>query len=282
MGQHDEQQDGETPDLTDEGGEQQLPPDKNESRNDGLLRGWAQFEADVFGARRSVQPLSGWLLSGLFGLVTWLTLVYAPGAFERARQAHGADPSGVITMEAAYFAIVTVALLALAVAFEPFLARFMGARQKALRKWIGRSSAWVRRPVTWLGQAIWFVWQLPSWALSFIDYLLARPIAVAVGTSLQGWLRRYACGAIVIFAAIAAGFYAPAPWGLYAVGAGMIAIIAIVRRWSWSEADRETFLVERGIRKGAMRVGFDEDLRDEALIALCALISGRRNQSHFG
>jgi len=41
-----------------------------------------------------------------------------------------------------------------------------------------------------------------------------------------------------------------------------------VRRSSWSESDRETFLVERGIREGAMRVGFKDDLRDEALVAI--------------
>ncbi|MEO1610651.1 MAG: hypothetical protein AAFR90_15265, partial [Pseudomonadota bacterium] len=259
------------PNREDKVNDRQLPQDIAEPKRDGLLAGWVQFKADVFGARRSVQPLSGWLLSGLLGLVIWLTVYYAPGAFERAKQAHGADPAGVITMDAAYFTIITVALLSLAVAFEPFLSRFIGNRQKALLKALGTSSAWVRLPVVWLGKAIWFIWQLPSIVLSFFDYILARPIAVAVGTSLQGWPRRYACGAVVIFAAIAAGLYAHAPWGLYAVGAGMIAILAIVRRWSWSESDRETFLVERGIREGAMRVGFKEDLRDEALIALTFL-----------
>jgi formylglycine-generating enzyme required for sulfatase activity len=53
--------------------------------------------------------------------------------------------------------------------------------------------------------------------------------------------------------------------------AGLVAILATVRRWSWSEADRETFLVERGVRPGAMRVGFKEDLRDEALVAIVFL-----------
>jgi len=237
-------------------------------RDEGLLTGWAQFNADVFGARRSVQPLGGWLLSGLAGLVLWLTIVYAPGAFERANQPHGADPSGVITVQAGYLTIIAVALIALAVAFEPFLTRFLGGRWKPLRKWLGRSHAVIRLPVTGLGALIGLIWNLPSILLSFIDTILARPIAWIVGATQEGWRRRYAWGGAVILAAIAAGLYAPAPWGLYAVIAGLVAILAIVRRWSWSESDRETFLVERGIREGAMRVGFKEDLRDEALVAI--------------
>ncbi len=240
-------------------------------RDEGLLTGWEQFHADVLGSRRSVQPLAGLLLSGLLGLVGWLTFAYAPGAFERAKQAHGADPSGVITVEAGYATIIIVALIALAVAFEPFLSRFLGNRRDALRKGLGKSHAALRFPVSALSAAIGFIWQLPSIVLSFIDFILARPIAWLVGVTQEGWRRRYAWGTAVIFASIAAGLYAPAPWGLYAAIAGLIAIFAIVRRWSWSEADRETFLVERCIRPGAMRVGVNEDLRDEALIAITFL-----------
>lgn len=240
-------------------------------RDEGLLTGWEQIQADVLGSRRSVQPLAGWLLSGLLGLVGWLIFVYAPGAFERAKQVHGADPSGVITVEAGYITIITVALIALAVAFEPFLSRFLGKQRDTWRKGLGRSHAAVRLPVTAVGAVIGFIWQLPSVVLSLIDTILARPIAWLVGVTQEGWGVRYTWGAVVILASIAAGLYAPAPWGLYGVIAGLVAILAIVRRWSWSEADRETFLVERGIRKGAMRVGFKEDLRDEALVAITFL-----------
>jgi hypothetical protein len=240
------------------------------ARDDGLPTGWAQFHADVLSARRSVQPLAGWLLSGLLGLVVWLTVVYAPGAFERAKLAHGADPKGVITVEAGYITIVAVALIALAVAFEPFLSRLMEDGRKAWRSMLPRNTV-LQLTLSGMGMLAAFVWHFPSGLLSFVDWLLARGFASAVGATLKGWKLRYGWGAVVIFAAIAAGLYAPPPWGLYAVIAGLAAILAIVRRWSWSEADRDTFLVERGIRKGAMRVGFEEDLRDEALVVISFL-----------
>lgn len=239
-------------------------------RDEGLLTGWDQFHADVLGSRRSVQPLAGWLLSGLLGLVGWLTVVYGE-VFDPDKKGHGADPSGVITVEAGYATLLIVAVLTVVVAFEPYGSRLSERWGKPLFRWLGSSHAAVRLPVTAVGAVIGFIWQLPSFILSFIDFILARPVAWIVGATQEGWGIRYAWGAIVIFAAIGAGLYAPAPWGLYAVIAGIVAIVAIVRRWNWSEADRETFLVERGIRNGAMRVGFKEDLRDEALLAITFL-----------
>ncbi|MEO1610652.1 MAG: hypothetical protein AAFR90_15270, partial [Pseudomonadota bacterium] len=268
---------GKVPNSVDQVCDNQLLHDAAGPKNDGLLTGWAQFEADVFGARRSVQPMSGWLLSGLLVLVVWLAAYYAPRAYDdskKTRDAASADvftKAGVITEDAAYFTIIIVVVITLAVAFEPFWAQFIGNRQKEFRKTLVSSPTWIRIPAIGLWHMISIILQLPSYFLSCIDYILARPIAVAVGASLQGWRHRYTWGAVVIFTAIGAGLFAPAPWALCAVGVGIIAILAIVRRWSWSEADRETFLVERGIRDGAIRVGFKEDLRDEALMALTFL-----------
>lgn len=241
-------------------------------RDMSVLTRWVvQFQSDVLSDRRSVQPLAGWLLSGLIGLVVALTIVYAPLAFTNLQGGEDAKSSGVISEEAGYATIVAVALIALAVAFEPFLSRYSEDKRKRLRRWLGERHAVVRLPLTALVAAIWGAWQVPSVVLSFVDYLFARPFAWLVGVTQEGWRLRYACGGAVVFASIATGLFAPAPWGLYAVLVGIGAILAIVRRWSWSEADRETFLVERGIRQGAMRVGFKEDLRDEALVAVTFL-----------
>lgn len=79
-----------------------------------------------------------------------------------------------------------------------------------------------------------------------------------------------AVGAVV---AVETGRLAP-DLALGAIVAGLVTILAIVRRWSWIESDRDTFLIERGEReegKGTLRVGFKEDLRDEALLALVCL-----------
>jgi hypothetical protein len=247
-------------------------PPAEKAANRGQISRREQFYADVFGFRRSVQPLAGWFLSGLLGLVVWLTVVYAPGAFQRANLLHGADPKGVITVEAGYFTVAAVTLIALFVAFEPVLSRVVDDYIRSSHwRWLGRSPAYVRLPVLAVGTIISLLWQLPSIILSFLDYLLARPVAVLVGITQKDVARRYGWAAVLMLAVVAAGLFAPPPWGLYAVCAGLIAVFAIVRRWSWSEADRETFLVERGMRKGAMRVGFAEDLRDEALIAISCL-----------
>lgn len=232
----------------------------------GPSGGWKQFVADVSGPRASVQPLTGWLLTALLALIVYLTVVYAPGAFERSKQPEGADPSGVITIEMGYWTIALVAVVAFLVGIEPQLRRFvneLGAR--ARRTLLGSVVLFV----CWLPSIV--IWRLPSILLSALDTLLTRRIAALVGATLRGTVLRYRRGGAVMLGAMAVGLLAPPPFGLLAAVLGIVAVVAIVRRWSWIEADRDTFLVERGTREGAQRIGFAEDLRDEALTAIICL-----------
>jgi hypothetical protein len=213
--------------------------------------------------------LAGWLLLALLGFVAYLTLEFAPGAFERAQMAHGADPKGVISVETGYWTVGIVALLALLAGFEPHLTRWWdGWGHSTGRRWLGRQPWPVRASLTFLLWAAGIVWRLPSLFWSFLDYLLARPLAMLAGATQRGVSRRYSWGALIMLASAGAGLLAPAPFALYCVVFAMVLVLAVVRRWSWTEADRETFLIERGERDEAQRVGFEEDLRDEALVGV--------------
>ena len=227
---------------------------------------WRQFKGDVSGARASVQPLAGWLLLALFAFVAYLTIIYAPEAFEAGERPPGAHRESVITAETGYWTIGVVALLALLVGFEPQLTRrWDGWDRSTGRRWLS--------PRTWsfLVQTMRFFWRLPSYFWSFLDYLLARPLAMLAGATWRGVSRRYSWGALIMLASAGAGLLAPPPFGLYCVIFAMVLVLAVVRRWTWIETDRQTFLIERGERREreeAQRVGFEEDLRDEALVSL--------------
>ena len=237
-----------------------------------LIGTWRQFRADVFGEHTSIRPLAGWLLLALLGLVAYLTVEYAPGAFERATMPHGADPKGVISVETGYWTIGSVALVALLAGFEPRISRaFEDWDWSSARHWLARQPAPLlvtfELAIMLLLWAVRGLWRFPSRFWSFLDYLLARPVAFVAGATQRGTARRYCWGALIVLASVAAGLLAPPPFGLYGVAMGIVMVLAIVRRWIWAEADRERFLIERGEREGAGRIGFKEDLRDEALVA---------------
>ncbi|MEJ2118536.1 MAG: hypothetical protein P8Y36_11850, partial [Alphaproteobacteria bacterium] len=139
------------------------------------------------------------------------------------------------------------------------------------RAWLSRQSLWLRLPLSAIGWLLGHIYPVPSLILSFIDYLLARPFAWLAGTTLQPILKRYAAIFAWVIGAAAAGWALPAPYGLIGVTLGIIAVAAVVRRWSWIERDREAFLAARGSNPAVERIGFAEDLRDEALTAIVCL-----------
>jgi hypothetical protein len=138
------------------GGNGCAPRDRGANARDDRTR----FLSDIF-VRPSIGPVAGWLLAGLIGLVAFLTIVYAPGAFERASDlneairhcfaseaprsadaaarerflqcveranadAERADASGIIPVWAAFATIGIVTLLALIAGWEPVPARRIG------------------------------------------------------------------------------------------------------------------------------------------------------------
>jgi len=243
---------------------------------------WAQFRKDVWDDP-SIGPVAGILLSGLAGLIAWLTIEYAPGAVDRAEQAASETRQigeGVIRPFWGFLTIAIMTMATLAAGFEPIVSRRVGRwwRRAGLRWWNG---LW--RPFRWALLApialILAPARLSSFAFSLADYVLARPIAVLAGAAWRGWAKRYAHFVTLMTLAVGAAIAAKTGWlspgvALVAIVAGLFAVFAVVRRWSWIERDRDTFLIERGEReegKGTLRIGFNEDLRDEALFALACL-----------
>lgn len=240
---------------------------------------WAEFRKDVW-EDPSIGPVAGILLSMLAALIAWLTMEYAPGAAARADIPYGEAEGGSIDPLWGRVTIVLMTIATLTAGFEPIVAKH------ADRWWRRAGKRWwkaLAAPIRWLLFApialILIPAKLASFAWSFVDFVLARPIAILAGAAWRGWVKRYAhfgllmalaVGAVV---AVEAGRLAP-NIALAAIAAGLVAILAIVRRWSWIESDRDTFLIERGEReegKGTLRIGFKEDLRDEALLALACL-----------
>jgi len=221
------------------------------------------FLNDVF-RRPCVSAVAGWLIGALITLVGWLTREYAGQSLD-------GEP-GVISLTAAYWTVGLMALLALAVGWEPILMRRYGsAMASAARNWITRQPRLLRLPLKAIGWVVWLIYRTPGTILSVIDLLLARPIAIAAGTTLRPTWVRYGALFVWMLATGLAAYLLPAAWGLLAATAGIMIVLSIARRWNWVERDREAFLAARQSISGVERIGFREDLRDEALTALVFL-----------
>lgn len=118
----------------------------------------------------------------------------------------------------------------------------------------------------WLGPPVYVLCGL----LSALDFLLARPIAVLAGAKERSILRRYMwLFAHMALSALVLVFWNSA-WALLGLGWAFLIAFGLARRWSWVEDDRERYRVVFDDQPGAqtqIRIGFDEDLRDEALTA---------------
>jgi hypothetical protein len=108
--------------------------------------------------------------------------------------------------------------------------------------------------------------------LSVVDSALVHAVAPSVGVTVQRrWTGRYLFLAAYLTPLGLLGYCLPAPWGLLPVAWALVAAISVSRRWSWVEDDRETAMLTAQFRGENLRVGFDHDLRDEALIAFSSM-----------
>lgn len=224
--------------------------------------------------RPSIGPLAAWLITGLVGLVAWLTITYAPGAVERANAVPANRQDGLISASTGFWTIAGVALLALAAGMQPLIERRIETLSVTVfARWLTTTPSWLR----WFAHAIVGVMRLlclaPSIVLSLVDYLFARPIATLAGATLQPFWLRYGALLFWMVASLTAAWHAPPPYGLYAFAIGVAVVVGVVRRWDWVERDRESFFVSRKSDPDEERVGFGEDLRDEALVAIAFLLA---------
>jgi formylglycine-generating enzyme required for sulfatase activity len=156
---------------------------------------------------------------------------------------------------------------------RPLLRALLGRVQDLASRRIGR------RPARLIRVLILAVWRAPSILLSSLDWLIARPVALLAGVraiDLVGprfsRVVRYAILALWVGGAALAAIRFSGNPALIALAAGLLTSLGIVRRWMWIERDRKAFLVERG-RGAHLRVGFQENLRNEAIAALAGFFA---------
>lgn len=114
--------------------------------------------------------------------------------------------------------------------------------------------------VGWLGRAV-----------SWLDAVMAVPIACAIGANLERVWARYLILSLAIVPCGVLAYWLPAPYGLLAIAWGFVATIAVSRRWAWVEDDRELAMLTRNFSSSSLRVGFKQDLRDEALLSFMSM-----------
>lgn len=120
-----------------------------------------------------------------------------------------------------------------------------------------------------------------------LDAALVRLVAPLSGATLPGMLSGKIAITCVLLPLSALGFALPAPVGLFPIAFAILLILAIGRRWSWVEDDREKALRLQTTRSDKFRIGFNNDMRDEALLGYAFLfvlvpLGLRQIQLHFG
>lgn len=108
--------------------------------------------------------------------------------------------------------------------------------------------------------------------LSIIDSILVFAIAGAAGATQSSIFVRYVMLLGTLGACAAMGYWLEPPWGLVPLGWGFLVAIAISRRWAWIETDRELAMLNRRFVGPHLRIGFAQDMRDEALLSFASLL----------
>lgn len=112
---------------------------------------------------------------------------------------------------------------------------------------------------------------LPATTLSYADSFLVRLVAPLSGATQRGPLVPHTFVVLVLAPLIALGFFLPSPYGLFPVFLGMLIVLALGRRWAWIEDDRETASRLLQTESDEIHIGFDNDLKDEALLGYTSL-----------
>jgi len=206
-------------------------------------------------ATKGVEPqyehVSGWnaillflVVVGIAGVVWWA--------------AQSDDASRQINSEWGRLVVVGLVALFLLVAAAPLVPRAI--RVLRLEGATSKVAQVLNAPVDWLGMR-----------LSAVDGLLVFAFANAAGTNRTSVLLRYGLLVSVIASCAALGYYWPAPWAFVPIAWGFIVAFSVSRRWAWIEQDRELAMLNSTISQAHIRVGFSQNLRDEALVAFLSM-----------
>ncbi|MEZ5947030.1 MAG: hypothetical protein R3C04_09315 [Hyphomonas sp.] len=111
----------------------------------------------------------------------------------------------------------------------------------------------------------------PAHIASYFDSALVRLVAPLTGATQHGPGVPHSFVLFSILPLSALGFSLAAPFGLIPIGLGMLMVVALGRRWAWVEEDRETASRLLTTESPEINVGFDNDLKDEALLGYASL-----------
>lgn len=112
---------------------------------------------------------------------------------------------------------------------------------------------------------------IPAYTASYIDSMLVRLVAPLTGATQKGRGIPHSFVLLSLIPMTALGFVLAPPYGLIPIGLGMLMVIALGRRWAWIEEDRETASRLLKTESPEIQVGFDNDLKDEALLGYATL-----------
>lgn len=155
-----------------------------------------------------------------------------------------------------------IVVFGLAVAFV--LAAVLPLIGNALGPGVLKNLGSVFAPLNWLAKPFGMI-------LSFLDSVLVFAVAGGAGAAQPWLLVRYFFLICSIVPCALLGYWLPAPWGLIPIAWGFIVAISISRRWAWIEDDREIYMLNRRYNGAHVRVGFAQDLRDEALLSFMSM-----------
>jgi hypothetical protein len=155
-----------------------------------------------------------------------------------------------------------VVVFGLALAFV--LAAILPLVANALGPGVVRNIGSVLAPLNWLAKPFGAI-------LSFLDSILVFAVAGGAGAAQPWLLVRYFFLTCSILPCALLGYWLPAPWGLIPIAWGFTVAISISRRWAWIEDDREIYMLNRRYNGAHVRVGFAQDLRDEALLSFMSM-----------
>lgn len=193
--------------------------------------------------------ITGWGFLALAFVVTVIVSLAAWAASDATADKQIDSEWGVIVVFGLAIAFVLAAIIPLIGNAFPGAANSLGSLLTPL--------AWLARPF--------------GAVLSFLDSILVFAVAGGAGAAQPWLLVRYTFLLCSILPCALLGYWLPAPWGLIPIAWGFVVAIAISRRWAWIEDDREIYMLNRRYNGAHVRVGFAQDLRDEALLSFMSM-----------
>ncbi|ANP44837.1 hypothetical protein [Candidatus Viadribacter manganicus] len=203
------------------------------------------------GAEPKYEHVSGWsaiLLLSVMALIAWLVW-WAAGSDDANRRIHA---------EWGTWIVIGLTIAFVSVAAAPLFPR--AARLLGLEKGLTRVSSVLNAPIEFVGGM-----------LSALDGILVFAVSNSVGTNRDNFFLRYVILLAAISACAALGYYWPAPWAFVPIVWGFVIAFSVSRRWAWIEGDRELAMLNPTLSQQHIRVGFAQNLRDEALIVFLSM-----------